>query len=62
MPDNAEHFSLEVTFIPCFSYLNPVPVNSGGLKQGLGEEQFSTLPVAHSHDFEQKSILMENKP
>lgn len=58
MPDNAEHFSLGVTFIPvlCFSYLDPVPVNSGGLKQGLGEEQFSALPVPHSHDFEQKSI------
>lgn len=56
MPDNAENFSLEVAFIPCFSYLNPVPVNSGRLKQGLGEEQFSALPVAHSHDFEQKSI------
>ena len=56
MPDNAEHFSLEVTFVLCFSCLDPVPVNSGGLKQGLGEEQFSALPVAHCHDFEQKSI------
>ena len=46
MPDNAEHFSLEVMFIPCISYLNPVTVNSGGLKQGLVEEQFSALPVA----------------
>lgn len=56
MSDNAGHFSLEVTFILCFSYLNPVPVNSGRLKQGLGEEQFSALPVAHSNDFEQKII------
>ena len=45
MPDNAEHFSLEVMFILCFSYLDPVPVNSGGLKQGVGEEQFPALPV-----------------
>ena len=46
MPDNAEHFFLEVMFILCFSYLDPVGVNSGGLKQGLGEEQFSALPVS----------------